>query len=50
MLLEQLHGNKLDITAIHEMRWIDEGVIEKKDIFLRLSKDRPHIWNRLYYK
>jgi hypothetical protein len=35
MLLEQLDRYKLDITAIQEMRWIGEGVIEKKDnIFL----------------
>jgi exonuclease III len=52
MLLEQLHRYKLDIIAIQEMRWIGEGVIEEKDhiVYLQLSKERPHIWNRLYYK
>jgi hypothetical protein len=41
---------KLDITAIQEMRWIGEGVIEKMDCFLQLLKERLHISNRLYYK
>jgi hypothetical protein len=31
MLLEQLDRYKLDITAIQEMRWIGEGVVEKKN-------------------
>jgi hypothetical protein len=31
MLLDQLHSYKLDVTAIQEMRWIGEGVTEKKD-------------------
>jgi exonuclease III len=48
MLLEQLDRYKLDITAFQEMRLIGEGVIEKKDkLFLQLSKERPHIRNRL---
>jgi exonuclease III len=30
MLLEQLDSYKLDITAIQELRWLDEGVMEKR--------------------
>jgi exonuclease III len=51
MLLEQLDRYKLDIIAVQEMRWIGERVIGKKDhTVLQLSKERPHIWKRLYYK
>jgi exonuclease III len=31
MLLEQLDSYKLDITAIQELRWLDKGVMEKRD-------------------
>jgi exonuclease III len=31
MLLEQLDSYKLDITAIQRLRWLDEGVMEKKN-------------------
>jgi exonuclease III len=31
MLLEQLDSCKLDITAIQELRWLDKGVMEKRD-------------------
>jgi hypothetical protein len=29
MLLSQLFSYKMDITAIREMRWIGEGIIDK---------------------
>jgi hypothetical protein len=31
MLLEQLDSYKLDITAIQELRWLDKGVMEKRN-------------------
>jgi exonuclease III len=31
MLLEQLDGYKLDITAIQELRWLDKRVMEKRN-------------------
>jgi hypothetical protein len=34
MLLEQLNRYKPDITAIQGIRWIGEGVKEKKDHFV----------------
>jgi hypothetical protein len=42
---------KLDITAIQEIRWTGEGVIEKKKhILFTAVKRETNIWNRLYYK
>jgi hypothetical protein len=29
--LEQLDSYKLDITAIQELRWLDKGVMEKRN-------------------
>jgi hypothetical protein len=45
ILLEQLDRYKVDITAIKEMRWIGEGVIEKKNhiVFYSCQK-RDHIF------
>jgi hypothetical protein len=41
MLLEQLDRYKLDVTVIQEMRWIVEGVIEKKNhIFFTVVKGK----------
>jgi exonuclease III len=31
MLIEQLDSYKLDITAIQELRWLDKGVMEKRN-------------------
>jgi hypothetical protein len=31
MLLAQLDSYKLDITAIQELRWLDKGVMKKRD-------------------
>jgi hypothetical protein len=31
MLLEQLDSYKLDITAIQDLRWLDKGVMEKRN-------------------
>jgi exonuclease III len=40
MLLEQLDSYKLDITAIQELRWLDKGVMKKRNhvIFYNCQK------------
>jgi hypothetical protein len=45
MLLEQLDRYKLDVTVIQEMRWIVEGVTEKKNHIVFYSYQRKdHIF------
>jgi hypothetical protein len=44
MLLEQLDRYKLDITVIQEIRWIGEGIIEKKYIvFTTLKREMTYL-------
>ena len=42
MLLSQLDSYKMDITAIQEIRWTGEGIIEKKNRTIFYSCDRKH--------
>jgi exonuclease III len=37
MLLDQINKYELDITAIQEMRWMWEGIIEKKELYCVLQ-------------
>jgi exonuclease III len=51
MLLEQLDNRISDITAIQKVRWIDEGVIEKKDhIVVYSCQKRYHIFGTGFIK
>jgi len=42
MLLSQLDSYKMDITAIQEIRWTGEGIIDKKNHTIFYSCDRKH--------
>jgi exonuclease III len=45
MLLEQLNSYKLDITAIQELRWLDKGVMEKKNrVIFYSSQKKSHMF------
>jgi hypothetical protein len=45
ILLEQLDRYKLDITVIQEIRWIGEGIIEKKYhiVFTTLKRETTYL-------
>jgi hypothetical protein len=42
MLLSQLASHMMDFTAIHEIRWTGEGIIDKKNRTIFYSCDRKH--------
>ena len=42
MLLSQLASHKMDFTAVHEIRWRGEGIIDKKNRTIFYSCDRKH--------
>ena len=42
MLLSHLDSYKMDITAIQEIRWTGEGIIDKKNHTIFYSCDRKH--------
>jgi exonuclease III len=42
MLLSQLDSHKMDITAIQEIRWTGEGIIDEKNHTIFYSCDRKH--------
>jgi len=42
MLLSQIDSYKMDITAIQEIRWTGEGIIDKKNYTIFYSCDRKH--------
>jgi len=42
MLLSQLDSYKKDITAVQEIRWTGEVIIDKKDHIIFYSCDRKH--------
>jgi len=42
MLIDQLQKYKTDITALQEIRWMNKGVIEKKDYTIYYSCGDKH--------
>ena len=42
MLLLHLDSHKMDITAIQEVRWTDEGIIDKKNHIIFYRGDKKH--------
>jgi len=42
MLLSQLDSYKMDITAIQEIRWTGEGIIDKNNYTTFYSCDNKH--------